>query len=68
MQKDHQDPQPEPERVSPWAHIDDELRAEAREYAHLRIELGLIFRGAQQESYEFWLELDKWADAQEAPA
>ncbi len=54
------------EKIPPSSpQFEEARRASARKYAKRRIRLGLIFRGAQQEAYESWLELNKWADAQE---
>jgi hypothetical protein len=54
------------EKITPSSpQFEEACRASARKYAKRSIRLGLIFRGAQQEAYESWVELDKWADTQE---
>ena len=47
-------------RISPWAHLADELRAEARELAEEDNQHGLLFREAQWDAYAAW---DAWNQA-----
>lgn len=54
------------EKISPSSpQFEEACRTSAQKYAKRCIRLGLIFRGAQQEAYESWLQLNKWADTQE---
>lgn len=53
-------------RISPWAHTDDEARASAKKYNELRNQLGLAFRGAQQEAYEQWCAWEREADDEDS--
>lgn len=53
-------------RVSPWAHIADELAEKARKSNDLRNEIGLAFRDVQQEAYESYCAWEKEADAADA--
>ena len=50
------------QRISPWAHIADELRAEARELAEEDNQLGLLFREAQWDAYAAWAMSDEALD------
>ena len=39
-------------------------RASAKKYSDRCIRLGMMFHVAQQESFDGWVALDEWADAQ----
>src|SRR2546421_10118115 len=56
------------QRISPWAHMADELRVEARRHAQHDMQLGLMFRAAQEEAYAAWDAWDKAFGGQEALA
>lgn len=43
-----------PDNMSEDAEFDPKLVASARRWSAIRDELGMAFRGAQQESYENW--------------
>ena len=47
------------QRISPWAHIADQLRDEARELAEEDNQLGLLFRETQWDAYEAWTTWDE---------
>src|SRR5688572_29565978 len=52
-------------RNNPWAHIADELRAEAREYGDLCNEIGRAFQPLQDEWYESYSEWEAKMAVQE---
>jgi hypothetical protein len=45
--------------LSPWAEFSAQRRASARKYNNLRNELGMAFKGAQQDAHEQWAEWDE---------
>ncbi|GEM_PF-6959710 len=59
MQEKHSKHNLRPQRISPWAHMADELRVEARKHAQHDMQLGLMFRTAQEEAYAAWSAWDE---------
>ena len=66
MQEEYHHSQPQLAPSSPQ--FEEACRASAQKHAKRCIRLGLLFRGAEQKAYESWLQLNKWADAQEETA